>query len=195
MQETASNGIELWLGPCGRLCHSLSVMSSVIAQLQTLLMTQNGHRHWCGGGAPTAVWPSLTSCVEILFTSRNTCFPNRDLNDCRTIFCLRETNQIQEVIQEFVGKTKFLRCVWGWGTLPGLPMVRTCLQSPPLILAFTAWFSSSCWGASVTMSSLRSNNSPGLWSGPGKPVTRVKWVSLLTYKLGNSTTTIQLYYN
>ena len=41
-QETVSNGIEWWLRPCGRLCHSLSVMSSVMARLQRHLMTQKG---------------------------------------------------------------------------------------------------------------------------------------------------------
>lgn len=64
-QETVSNGIEWWLRPCGRLCHSLSVMSSVMARLQQHLMTQKRPPVLLCGH-PLLYIPMLTSLAEAL---------------------------------------------------------------------------------------------------------------------------------
>lgn len=64
-QETLSNGIEWWLQPSGRLCPSLSVMSSVMARLLQHLMTQKRPPLWVCGH-PLLYILSLTSLAGVL---------------------------------------------------------------------------------------------------------------------------------
>lgn len=68
-QETVSNGIEWCLQPSGRLCPSLSVMSSVMARLLQHLMTQK-RPPLLVCGHPLLYILSLTSLAGVLHNYR-----------------------------------------------------------------------------------------------------------------------------